>query len=328
MDKNKLKIQIIAISFFISLILMVIKFIAYFITNSNSILTDALESIINVAATGFAYYSLNISAKPKDFDHPYGHGKIEFFASGFEGGLIIIAGFTILYKGLYAIFQPSSISQLDWGIYLIAFTAIVNYFLGNYLIIKGKELNTEVLIADGKHLQTDTYSTVILVIGLLVMYFTNYNTFDSYLSIVMAVWVIYNGVKTIRPAIGGLMDETDIEIVEKVIVAFNKYRKPVIIDIHNLRIQKYGSELHIDCHITLPFYLSLADSHQELKSVENFLKNELGLDLEIFIHADPCVVWESCKICTLENCAERKIPFEKTIKWDLENLISNKKHSV
>jgi cation diffusion facilitator family transporter len=307
---------------------MLIKFTAYFFTNSNSILTDALESIINVVASGFAFYSLKLSAKPKDLDHPYGHGKIEFFASGFEGGLIIIAGIGIIYKSVDSILQPTAIQQLDWGIYLILFTAIINFLLGRYLIAKGKELNTDVLIADGNHLKTDTYSTIGVIIGLILIYFTRYEMLDNYISIAMAVFIITNGLKTIRPAIAGLMDEIDPAIFNKIQKILIKYRHADIIDIHNLRIQKYGSELHIDCHVTLPFYFSLESSHNKLKEIEIFLKNELGQDLEIFIHADPCIPVNSCKICNITTCTERKSAFEKCIEWDMNNLISNKKHEI
>lgn len=328
MDKNSLKIRIILLSFLVSIVLMLIKFSAYLFTHSNSILTDALESIINVVATGFAYYSLQLSAKPKDLDHPYGHGKIEFFASGVEGGLIIIAGIIIFYKSIFSFINPIEIHQLDWGIYLISFTALVNFILGKYLVVQGKKLNTDVLVADGKHLQIDTYSTLGIIIGLILIHFTKIVAIDSIVSIIMALYIIYNGFVTIRPAIAGLMDETDLIVLDKIQSLFIKHCNPQIIDIHNLRIQKYGSELHIDCHATMPYYMSLEKSHSTIKDIEDFLKTELGHDLEIFIHVDPCIPELSCKICGIDDCHVRKYPFERKIDWDINSLMTNKKHTV
>lgn len=305
---------------------MAIKFVAYFVTQSNSILTDALESIINVAATGFALYSLKLSAKPKDADHPYGHGKIEFFASGFEGALIIVAGLFIFHTGTRSLLHPNEIHHIDTGIYLILSTALVNLFLGMVLIKKGKEVKTEVLVADGKHLITDTISTFGVLISLVLVYFTGYTPLDSYVSIILSVYIIYNGYRTVRPAVAGLMDETDPQLIENITSAFVKHRSAEYIDVHNLRIVKYGSQLHIDCHITLPYYYSLEKSHDLVKEVENFLNKECENNVEIFIHADPCIPDISCKICTMKECSYRKFAFEKEIKWSTERLMNNEKH--
>lgn len=140
---------------------MTIKFTAYYMTRSNAILSDALESIINVIASGFAFYSIYLSAQPKDDDHPYGHGKIEYFSSGFEGALIIIAGIWIAVEAIQHLIHPQPLQHLDWGILLILLTVIVNGIVGYYLQRVGKYTRSEALIADGKHLVTDSISSVL-----------------------------------------------------------------------------------------------------------------------------------------------------------------------
>ena len=164
--------KIILTTLIISILLMLIKFLAYFITDSNAILTDASESIVNVLASAFAFYSIYISALPKDTNHPYGHGKIEFFSAFIEGLLISIAGFFIITKAIYNIFFPKELHLLLTGTILILFTGVINGLLAWWLIVKGKSLQSITLKADGKHLLSDAISSFGLVLGLLIIYFT------------------------------------------------------------------------------------------------------------------------------------------------------------
>lgn len=170
--KNRLSaiIWVLIAGVFITLL----KFYAYYLTHSNAILTDALENIINIIAGSFAFYSIYLSSIPKDANHPYGHGKVEFFAVGFEGSLILIAGITIIYKSIIAIMHPNSISHLADGIWITTTAGFANYLLGTYLIKKGKKLNSIVLTADGKHLMSDAYTSLGLIVGLIIIKITGY----------------------------------------------------------------------------------------------------------------------------------------------------------
>ena len=164
---------------FISVLLLVVKFIAYYSTHSVSILTDALESIVNVAAGFIGLYSLYIAAKPGDRDHPYGHGKAEFISAAIEGTMICSAGAIILYKAIQNLIHPVQLHQLDFGIWLIAGTAVVNFIVGILCFRTGKRNNSLALMASGKHLQSDTYSTLGIIAGLALLYFTGYRWMDS-----------------------------------------------------------------------------------------------------------------------------------------------------
>lgn len=303
---------------------MLIKFIAYFFTQSNAILTDAAESIVNVIASSFAFYSIYLSSLPKDQNHPYGHGKVEFFSAFVEGTLIILAGIIILGKTIYNAFFPQEIHNLLNGSFLIAFTGLVNGALGWYMVNKSKILNSLTIQADGKHLITDAISSLGLFAGLLLIWLTNIYWLDSLISVLLALYIIRNGYKLTRVSVGGLMDESDVEVVEKVIDYLELNKKNEWIDIHNLRTQQYGESVHIDCHLTLPYYFDLNKVHQEVSNIDKLINKNI-LNTELFIHADPCLP-QCCHYCNMENCPVRQEPKSKDIKWTLENVTKNMKH--
>lgn len=310
-----------------SIILMGIKFFAYFITNSTAVLSDALESIINVAAGSFALYSIHFASKPKDADHPYGHGKIENVSAGFEGALILIAGLSIIIKAVYGFFFPYEIDSLDAGLALSALAGLCNFFMGSYLIKKGKEHNSLLMAADGRHLVSDTISSIGLVAGLAIMYFTKLYWVDNVMAIIFGLVIFRMGYKLIKEAITGLLDEADMEKLNQVVKIFNENRQQKWIDIHNLRVLKHGSLLHIDCHLTLPWYLSLEEAHKEVTDVEKLIKKRLGEEVEFFIHADPCLP-SSCPICPVNDCNYRKAPLVKKLDWTMENMLPDSKHTI
>jgi cation diffusion facilitator family transporter len=303
---------------------MLIKFTAYFVTQSNAILTDAAESIVNVIASSFAFYSIYLSSLPKDQNHPYGHGKVEFFSAFVEGTLIILAGIIIIGKTIYNAFFPQEIHNLLDGSILIAITGLINGLLGWFMVEKSKALNSLTIQADGKHLLTDAISSFGLVVGLLLIWITDIYWLDSIISFLLALYIIRNGYKLTRVSVGGLMDESDVEVVKNVISYLNAHRKDEWIDIHNLRTQRYGESVHIDCHITLPYYFDLVKVHQEVSEIDQLINKNI-LNTELFIHADPCLP-QCCHYCNMQYCPVRKEPKSKDIKWTLDNVTKNKKH--
>ena len=319
------KKNIILIALVVSVVLMTAKFLAYFITYSNFVLTDAAESIVNVIASAFAFYSIYLTEQPRDVNHPYGHGKVEFFSVFIEGTLISIAGLGILVKSTYSIFYPSQIHQLLTGALIIGVTGAVNGALGYYMISKGKSLRSITLEADGKHLITDMVTSAGLVAGLLLIHFTGLVWLDSVLSIAVGCYIAFTGYKLIRRSVGGLMDEADFDVVSNVIRILNDKRKPEWIDIHNLRAQKYGAELHIDCHLTLPNYFDLIKVHEEVAMVDELINTEANIKTEFFIHTDPCLP-NCCHYCSMPNCPIRSEGKRIDIPWTMVNLTRNKKH--
>lgn len=323
--KENLRLQKILI--LVAIILFIIKIIAWFLTDSLAILTDALESIVNIIVAFLGFYSLTLAAKPKDADHPYGHGKVEFLSAGIEGILIIIAGFFIIYKSVQSFFYPRFIQKVDFGIILIAVTAAVNFVFGKMCVKTGKKNRSLQLMAAGKHLITDTYSTIAILVGLLAIYFSRINLIDSLIAGCVAIVIIYTGYKIVRVSIAGIMDEADEKLLRDIVVLLNNHRKENWIDLHNMRIIKYGSTLHCDCHLTVPWYLNVDEAHAEVEALGALIKNEFGRAVELFVHSDGCREF-SCKICTKQNCMVRQHPFEKKIVWTMENISKDSKHDI
>ncbi len=323
-NKNRRKQRLILLSFAVSIVLTVIKFFAYYITASNAVLSDALESIINVIGSGFAFYSIRLAAQPKDHNHPYGHGKIEFFSAGFEGALISIAAIFIGYGAIVRLLNPVELEALGTGSVLIVATLVVNLLLGQFLVREGKQLNSMALEADGKHLLSDSLSSGLLLLSLLLVWASGEVWIDSVASLVFAGVIGYNGIRIVRGAAARLMDEQDAEVVEALLTTLNNNRKPYWVDVHNLRVQQYGPDLHLDCHLTWPFYWDLKKVHEHVGEFERILKADYEGEMEIFVHSDPCLP-ACCPFCPLTNCPERAHAFEQLIPWKLANVSQNQK---
>jgi cation diffusion facilitator family transporter len=324
-EKENLRIQ--KIITVVGILLFVVKVVAYYLTNSVAILTDALESTINVASALFGLYALHLASIPRDKNHPYGHGKIEFISATIEGVLISVAGLIIIVESIEKLESPNIVGKLDSGILLVAFTALVNYLLGYYAVKKGTNNNSIALISSGKHLQSDTYSTIGIILGLIILYFTHWEIVDSLVALCFAFLLIFTGYRIIRQAVSGIMDEADTKLLNNVIAYISEKRRINWIDIHNLRIIKYGSTLHFDCHITVPWYFTVNEAHTEINALELLIKEKYGESVEIFVHTDGCMPF-SCKICQKTDCTKRLEPFQKKVDWNLDNLASNEKHGA
>lgn len=309
----------------ISVVLLLVKFFAYYSTHSVSILTDALESIVNVAAGFIGLYSLYVAAKPRDADHPYGHGKAEFLSAAVEGTMIAAAGVIILYKAIETLIRPAPIHKLDTGIWLVAVTAVINGAVGYYCVRTGKRNQSLALTASGRHLLSDTLSTGGIIIGLLLLYFTGYSWIDGAVAILFGLIIIWTAHGILRGSIAGIMDEADQQILARLVQLLNANRATNWVDLHNLRVIKYGSILHVDCHLTVPWYLNVHEAHREIDVLAGLVRSEFGEYVELFVHSDGCLPFQ-CHICDKPDCPERKHNFAHKITWTLENISRNSKH--
>ncbi len=326
-DKSKENLRLQSWILFIAIVLFALKIIAWYLTHSVAILTDALESIVNVIAGAVGLYSLSIAYKPRDSNHPYGHGKAEFLSAAIEGTLIMLAGVFIIFEAVSQLLHPKELHQLNTGILLVAVSAVINFVVGFIAIRRGKANQSEALQASGHHLQSDTYSTLAIMVGLVLIYFTHIHQLDSIVAIIMSVVIMIIGYRIARKSVAGIMDEADEKILEKVIDLLNNNRGPNWIDIHNLRVIKFGNVLHIDCHMTVPWYFNVSQAHDEVDRLRVLIQKEFGSAMEFFVHADDCIP-DCCPICIKPDCHVRKHPFVKKIEWDLENVVPNKKHDL
>jgi cation diffusion facilitator family transporter len=312
---------------FLAIALFAIKMLAWWWTKSVSVFTDALESTVNVATGLIGWYSVWLAAKPRDRNHPYGHGKAEFISSAIEGTLIIVAGITIIYEAIRHLRQPSGVQKLDWGLALLGATAVINYLAGAYAIKQGIKARSAALQSGGKHLQTDTYSTIGIIIGLLLLKYTGWLWLDAVIAIIFAIVILVTGYKVMRRSLAGIMDEADLALLDKLIQYLQRNRQAQWIDLHNLRMIQYGNVLHLDGHMTLPWYFNVREAHHEIERLDVLIKKEFGDAIELFVHVDGCEEF-SCRICSLSECAVRQHQLEKTVAWTTENVLQNKKHSI
>jgi cation diffusion facilitator family transporter len=296
----------------IGFVLMGIKAIAYFITNSNAILTDALESLVNIGAGGFSLFSLYYASKPSDSSHPYGHGKIEFISGVVEGVLIGITGLSMMVKSIYGFFHPDVISSLDIGLALAFGAGLVNFIMGIRLEKRGKAKNSMSMQSEGAHLKSDGYTSFALVAGLGIVLFTELYWLDNVVALLLAIYISLLSYSILRKSLAGIMDETDPELNKKALDILKSNRKAQWIDFHEFRIIRYGRSIHIDCHLVLPFYFNIKQAHDEVTDIENLIGDEIGRESEIFIHTDPCTE-DYCKQCQVANCDFRKQPYQKPV---------------
>lgn len=306
------------ISLVVGLGMFAAKMSAYLITNSAAIFSDALESVVHIAATSMALFSIYLSLEPADESHPYGHGNIEYFSAGLEGLLIIIAAIAIIYNAVVDFIFGITLNQLDSGFMIILAAGIVNLFLGLYLIRVGKNTNSLTLVADGKHVLTDSYTSLAVVIGLFFVLLTDYVYLDPIVAIFVALNIIFTGYKLIRESVGGLMHETDTDMLNRIAEKIRIVKKDYWVDVHHLRFWKSGERVFIDMHLVLPFFFTIKESHDEDYYLDSAIK-EISKNAEIKIHLDYCVP-ELCKYCSYSQCAERSEAKREELKWSTESL--------
>jgi cation diffusion facilitator family transporter len=327
LNKSTQNFKIQKFTAFFSLFLFAVKCYAWYITHSVAILTDALESIVNVIAGFMGLYTIYLSSKPKDLDHPYGHGKAELISAAVEGVMIGVAGLLIIKEAIYNFFHPHAIHKVDIGMILVGFTAIVNFIMGTVCVKMGKKNQSAALISGGKHLMSDTLTTAGIIIGLMLIYLTGITWIDSVVAIIFAFVILNTGYQIIRSSLAGMMDEADMELLNRLVKVLNENRRQNWIDLHNLRIIKYGSMMHIDCHLTVPWYLNVHEAHREIDALSALVKQNFGDAVELFVHSDGCLDF-SCAICTKLDCLQRKNEFKESVLWTFENISSDKKHSL
>ncbi len=307
-------------------LLMAVKFVAYFLTGSAAILSDALESIINVVAGSFALYSIYLSSHPPDARHPYGHGKIEYFSVGFEGALIILAAITILYKAILAFFTAPMLGKLGLGIILMLGTSLVNLALGLFLVRTGRRTRSMPLEADGKHLLTDVYTSVGVVVGLVLVKLTGWHGWDPLAACAVALNILITGWRLLRTSFGRLMDEAEPELLARIVEILNENRRPDWIDVHQLRARHYGDKVHVDFHLVVPRSLGLPEAHREAKYIETMILDSLSEVVEVIVHTDPCED-PLCERCLQDYCQDRskKTPITSE-PWRLEEVVVKRVH--
>ncbi len=279
------------LSLIVGFVMLGIKMGAYLATGSAAILSDALESVVHVAATGFMFYCFRLAALPPDANHPYGHGKAEHLSVGFEGGMIMLAALGIIWQaGLNLYHGDHHIEEINLGFWLILSAAMINLLLALFLLRVGRRTHSGILIADGQHVLSDVWTSLGVLIGVGMMWFVENDhrraLIDSICAISIAVFIFYTAGKLIRRAIAGLLDEVDSKLLRRVVDAINEIREPNWIDIHNLRLRSSGDITHIDFHLTVPGDWTIAQGHAAEERLERHILQRLATGGSVMVHLD------------------------------------------
>jgi len=277
----------ILLSLTVGLVMLVGKWYAYSITGSAAILSDAAESVVHVIAVGFAAFSLWLSRRPADVSHPYGHEKISFFSAGIEGALIVLAAVAIIYEAILKWIEGLHLENLGTGTLFVAGAALINAALGAYLVMQGKRHGSLILIANGKHVLTDSWTSFGVIIGLLLTIWTGWLPFDPLLAIFVAVNILWSGSKLVRQSVGGLMDEGNPELeaeIRDVLEAETKARNLIY---HELRYRNSGTSLWVEFHLLFARHTSLEEAHWSATEIEAALKKQIRQPTRIVTHLEP-----------------------------------------
>ncbi len=280
----------VSLSLAIGLVMLGLKMGAYLLTGSATILSDALESVVHVAATGFMFWCFHIASAPPDADHPYGHGKAEHLSVAFEGGMILIAGLAVVWEAVAGMIAPHPLAKVDIGFAMIAAAALINLVLGLYLLRVGRRYSSALLIADGKHVLSDVYTSVGVLIGLALVWVVPGERaralIDGVVAIALALFIVWTGAKLLREAMSALMDEADPRLIQRVVAAINAIRDPRWLDVHNLRLRTVGEASYVDFHLMVPGDWTIAEGHAAVDALEHAILTELGGSGAVMVHLD------------------------------------------
>lgn len=305
-NRDRKLAAILSLSF--GVILLGFKFYAYHVTNSQSIFSDALESIVNVVAAIITVVVIIIASKPADEDHPYGHGKIESIASTFEGGAILLAGILIVIQAVQVFAHGAKVEEVDVGLVVVIGAGLVNGVLGFFLHARGKKLYSEALKSSGIHLMTDTLTSVGVVAGLLLVKFTGLNWIDPVVAAIFGSMLVYAGGKILIQSGHILVDAHDVGTVQLIAELFEKHYRPGVIQIHFTRVIRSGAYHHIDCHMVIPEFWTVLEAHDFSERFEKSIIQDYPVDGELHIHHDPCRR-AFCESCELSACPIRQADF-------------------
>jgi cation diffusion facilitator family transporter len=270
----------------VAVLLLFIKTVAYLITGSAAILSDAAESIVHLAAILFAAYSLYCSQRPPDATHPYGFAKISFFSAGFEGALIIVAGIFTIVLALIKWWSGGSVEQIEWGTFLISISAFINAGLGAYLVHFGKSRQSLIVESNGRHILADSYTSVAVVAGLLLYHFTGLRWLDPLCALIVSGYVLLTGAQLVYRSFSGLMDRADPAITRQLTELLSLRCAHYGIHFHKLRHRHMGDRHMVDLHLLFPQHMPVGQAHRIASEIEVTLISSLSNRAHIMTHLE------------------------------------------
>ncbi len=269
-----------------SLCTITLKLFAFFLTNSVSLLSDALESFVNLLAATITFFMIRLSMKPPDETHPYGHSKAEYISSIAEGFFIIIAAAAIIFTATQRILNPAPLEAPGWGLLFSIVASGINLVVGMVLIKNGKKRHSLALEADGHHLLTDVYTTAGVLVGLVIVYTTKLYMLDPLIAIVVGLNIITAGFSIVQKSLGGFMDSSiDKTYITSIKHIFSEYKTQKI-EFHGLRTRQAGSRIFISFHVLVPGAWSVQEGHTLAEAVEKKIRTMIP-NSTITTHIEP-----------------------------------------
>jgi cation diffusion facilitator family transporter len=295
-------------SLVVAVALLAVKFWAYHLTGSQAVFSDALESIVNVVAAAVALFVVTYAGMPADRDHPFGHGKVEFFSAFLEGALVTAAAVLILWQAVEALLGGAELRRLELGLLLTLAAGVANGALGWWLVRYGRRHHSAAIEADGHHVLSDFWTSAAAVVGLLLVQLTDLAWLDPLVAGLMAFWLLWTGVGIVRRAAAALLDAEDPELLRQLVAMLGPRVRDGIIRIHGLRAIRSGHYRHISAHLVVPEFWTVDRAHTAAETLAAQVIAELPGDGEIDFHTDPCER-NYCAMCDYEACSVRREPF-------------------
>ncbi|TVR03717.1 MAG: cation transporter [Deltaproteobacteria bacterium] len=311
------RIALAAVAF--SVLLLAAKLLLAWITGSTAILSDGIESSANVLTSAFAAFAAWLGSRPRDADHPYGHGKVEYFSVALEGVLLSVAAVLIAIVAIPRVLDPPDVTALDVGAIGMALIALVTAAGARFLVRRGRTLQSPALEADGKHLMADAITSSGVFVGITLVHVTGLPVLDPLVAVLIAGLILFNAVRILRQAIAGLMDEADPVLLDDIARVLEEHRQPGWLAPHLTRVHRLGQAVHIDLHLVLPRYWSIDRGHDAATVIEKAMQQRFGTRNETMVHMEPCTPI-SCPYCDVEDCPVRESPFSGTLPWSGESI--------
>ena len=272
-----------------ALITIGLKFYAYYLTKSMGLFSDALESFVNLFAAVVALVMIHISERPADEEHVFGHTKAEYFSSAIEGGLIVVAAFSIIYSAVPRLFAPQPLENVSVGLLVSLGASLINLGVALVLMQNGKKNHSLVLEADGKHLMTDVYTSIGVILAILLVKFlgSKFIILDPVIAILVALNIIWTGFQLLRRSANGLMDAAIPEDEQKKVTDYLDTFKSKNIEYHSIMTRQAGQRKFISMHLLVPGAWSVQQGHDYCEEIENHIEDMFEVPVKVSTHLEP-----------------------------------------
>lgn len=286
-DSLRVQMRAMQLSLAVGVLMLFIKVYAWWITQSAAIFSDAAESVVHNVAVLFALFSVWYSSRPADRSHHYGHAKIDYFSAGFEGSMIVLAALYIIYESVHKWRHGLSIENLSSGIWFTAAAFFINGALGGYLIWRGKKSGSLIIEANGKHVLTDSWTSLGVIVGLLLTQWTHWLPFDPICALLVASNILWSGFDLMRRSFRGLMDEADPEMERRLRQVLDEETARYNVRYHELRHRHAGNTTWVDLHLLFPDETAVWFAHAQATEIEHALEQRLGPQVKVTSHLEP-----------------------------------------